>query len=311
MSQLKAIVDELLTEASSAYIPQDFICEQILPFVPVDRSSGLLAKYGTSHLRIENSLVGGRGKARRVETIVRSQSSYNLDGHALEGLVTEDDYENVMEPYDAEKDETMGLTNILWLEKEKSLSDALSSTATITQNVTLSGSSQFNDYDNSDPISRFSTARKTVKDGCGFFPNTAIMSDYVRNKLRFHPQLLDALGFRQNRPGGLKDDEIAQALDVKNIYIGSAMYESAKEGQTTSLASVWASNIIFAQIPDGPARYQQSLGYRLGIRGQSPRQVFKWPEMNPPNSTAILVRDKYQFFLSNVACAYLIKNAIA
>ena len=311
MAQLTAIVDELLTDASSMYKPEEYISEEILPYIGVDRTTGKLAKYGQQHLRIENSLVAGRGKFRRVETIVRSQSSYNLDGHGLEGLVTEDDYENVQEPYDAERDETIGLTTVLWLEKEQSLANAITATATMTQNVTLSGTSQFSDYDNSDPIGRFNTGRKTVKDGCGFFPNSVTMSDYVAQQLRFHPQLLDALGFRWNRPGGLKNEELMSALWVQKIFVGSAMYNTAKEGQTDTLGAIWGKDMVFAYIPDQAAPYQVSLGYRLGIKGMQPREVYKWPERNPPNSTSILVRDKYQFFLSNVLAGYLIKAAIA
>lgn len=311
MSQVTAIVDELLTEASSMLKPEEFICEQVLPFIGVDRNTGKLAKYGTNHLRIEQSLVAGRGKFRRVETITRSQSTFSLEGHGLEGLVTEDDYNNVQEPYDAEKDETLGLTTVLWLEKEKSLADALTSTSIITANVTLSGTSQFSDHLNSDPIARSITARTAIKSNCGFFPNTAILSDIVAEHLRFHPQFLDFLGFKDNRPGGLSDQELAKALNVKRVLIGSAVYETAKEGQTSDLDNIWGKHLVFAYIPMQAAPYQTSLGYRLGIRNQAPREVYKWPEKNPPNSTAILVRDKYQFFLSNVACAYLIKDAVA
>ncbi len=98
MSQLKAQVDKLLTDVSSAYIPDGFICEQILPTVQSKQYSGLLGKYGTSHLRIENSLKGGRGKYRRVEAITRSTSNYVITGHGLEGFVSKEDYANVEDP---------------------------------------------------------------------------------------------------------------------------------------------------------------------------------------------------------------------
>src|SRR5258708_4013150 len=117
--------------------------------------------------------------------------------------------------------------------------------------------------------------------GCGFFPNTVIMSDYGAQIVRFHPQLLEALRYRPDRVGELSDAEIASALKVKKIYIGSAMYETAKEGQTSSLGSVWGKHIVFAYIPDAPGKYQQSLGYRLGRRNMQPREVYKWPEKNP------------------------------
>ncbi len=311
MSQLVALLDQFLTEASSMYIPENYICEQVLPYVGVSMSTGRLAKYGTNHLRIENTLKAGRGKYRRVEAIVRSNASYSIDGHGLEGLVTTDDYRNVQEPYDAERDETIGITTMIWLEKEQVLANALTATATMTQNTTLSGTSQFNDYDNSNPLGQFNTARASVYSGCGKAPNTVIMSWLVRNTLKFHPALLDYLGFKWDRPGGLSDDELARALDVKKVLVGDAVYESAKEGQTSSLTPVWGKHIIFAYAPDQAAPYQQSLGYRLGYKDKAPRQVWKWTVNNPPQSTAILVEDSYQFLLSNVLAGYLIANAIA
>jgi hypothetical protein len=33
MSQMKPIVDELLSKSSSMYIPEGYICEQILPMI--------------------------------------------------------------------------------------------------------------------------------------------------------------------------------------------------------------------------------------------------------------------------------------
>ena len=293
------------------YVPPEFICEQAFPYVGVAMSTGRLAKYGTSHLRIENTLKAGRGEYRRVESIVRSNTAYLIQGHGLEGLVTEDDYRNVQEPYDAERDEVLGITTIIWLEKEQVLSNAITSTAVITQNITLTGQSQLSDYDNSDPLAQFKTARATVKSGCGLPPNAVLMSWEVKNTLKFHPQLLDYLGFKYNRAGGLQDDELAKALDVQKVLIGSASYETAKEGQTSSLGAIWPKSILFAVLPDKAAPYQVSLGYRLGYKNKAPRQVYKWPKHNPPNATSILVEDSYEFLISNAAAGYLIADAVA
>lgn len=311
MAQMSAIVDKLLTNVSSAYIPDGCVAEQILPSINSKNFTGKLAKYGTNHLRIESTVVGGRGKFRQVESIVRSQSSYEIEGHGLEGIVTKEDYANVELPYDAEKDETIGVSTILLLEKEKGLADALGDTAILTQNVTLAGVDQYSDFINSDPIDDFSTARAAVRAGCGALPNVAILDWAVFNKLRFHPQMLDALGFNKNRPGGLKENEMAQALGVDKVIIPNAMYESAKEGQTSSLAAVWGKNIVFAVLPDSAKPYQVSLGYRIQLAGEQPRKVTKWDIPNPDGAKSILVTDYYDMFLSNVLAAYLIKSAIA
>jgi hypothetical protein len=143
------------------------------------------------------------------------------------------------------------------------------------------------------------------------YPDTVWMDSKVKSVLKFHPQLLDMLGFKQARPGGLNDSELAMALDVKRVIIADASYNSAKEGQTDVLASIWGKHLWFGVIPESAQVRQVSAGYYLGYKGQSPRKVFKNPENNPPGSTSILVKDDYDFLVSNVGAIYLIKAAIA
>jgi len=311
MSQLRAIVDKLLTNVSSAYVPKGFISEEVLPQVKSKQYSGLLGKYGTSHLRIETTVKGGRGKYRQAETRVYSTQQYLIKGHGLEGFVSKEDYANVELPFDAERDETLGVSTILWLEKEKALADTLNDPTILTQNTTLSGSSQLNDFANSDPIGVFSTARQTILNATGMMPNLAIMDIQVWNILRFHPQMLDALGYKWARPGGLNEDEMARAIGVDQVLYGTARYESAKEGQPSSLASVWGKSIVFAVAPDKPEILQKSIGYLVVPSDSQPRKVYKQSNFNPPGSTALLVEDEYDMLISDAKCGYLIASAVA
>lgn len=310
-SQNRAIVDKLLTNASNAYIPSGFISELIFPFIPVVQTTGKLAKYGTNHLRLVNSVKAGRGKYRQIETIVRSSQTYEIEGHGLEGMVTEDDYRNVEAPYDAERDEVMGLSTVLWLEKENLLASTLDNTAIITQYTTLAGQNQYNDYVNSNPLGDFSVARSAVFDGCGAEPNAAWMSWKVWDKLRYNPSILNSLGYKYNRKGALSKDELATAMGVEKIFIANPKYDSSKEGQTAVFSDVWGKNIWFGVLPDKAAPYQISAGYRLGYKGDQPRKVYKQANFNPPNSTAILCEDNYEFLISNALAVYEIKAAVA
>lgn len=311
MSQLRAIVDKLLTNVSSAYVPKGFISEQVLPTIESKQYSGLLGKYGSNHLRIENSVKGGRGKYRQVETRVYSTTQYLIEGHGLEGFVSKEDYANVEAPFDAERDEVMGVSTVLWLEKEKALADALTSASVITQNVSLSGTSQFNDYANSDVLGVTTTAQNTILDATGMFPNLCVMDIKLWKVLRFHPQLLDALGFKWDRPGGLKEDEMAKALGVDQVLFGTARYNSAAEGQTAVLSPVWGKHMVFCVSPDKAAIMQKSIGYLVKPTGGQPRKVYKQANFNPPGSTAVLVEDEYDMLISDAACGYLIQSAIA
>lgn len=311
MSQQSAIIDKLLTNVSSMYVPEGFISESLFPVVESMQKTGKLAKYGTDHLRIEQTIIGGQGKYSRIATVVRSNSSYSIEGHGLEGLVTEDDYSNVEKPYDAEADETLGITSTIMVGKEKGLADVLSDTAVLTQNTTLSGTSQWSDYANSDPVDDFITARKAVKDGCGFAPDLAVMSWDVFQILKYHPGILDALGYKDNRTGGLTGQEMADVLNVKRVLVGEASYESANKGQTSSLASIWGKHLIFAKMPAKAMKYQTSLGYCFKLKGRKARRVLKWSVNNPPNSKAILVDDHYDFCITNANAGYLIKDSVA
>lgn len=310
-TQMRAIVDMLLTNVAKGYAPKNYISESILPVIQSAQTTGKLGSYGTAHLRIVNTVRGGKGKFREVDSTSYSTSGYEIEGHGISDLVTKEDYKNVIEPFRAEEDKVMALSNILWLEKEKGLADQLGNTAVLTQNTTLVGNAQYSDPLNSQPVQDFQVARAAVYDGCGEVPNLAIMSWDVKNILKYHPQLLDLLGYKFARPGGLSDEELARALDVDKVLIGTAKYESAKEGQTSVLSSVWGKNIVFAVAPEKPQIMQVSLGYTVRYEGESPRKAYKEAQFDPPGSTKILVEDNYDQLFTNVGAAYLIKNAVA
>lgn len=311
-SQNRAIVDKLLTNVSIMKKAKGHICEILLPVVNCKQRTGKLGGYGQNHLRVANTVKRGRGKYRQVEATVRTTTSFEIEGHGLEGMVTREDYDNAELPFDAEKDEVNAITNILLQEKEYTLAQACANSGVLTQNTTLSGADQFNDYANSDPVSVASTARAAVRTGCGQIPDTGWADWAVADKLRYHPQLLDALGFKEARPGGLSNEELAKALGVKRFIVAEAVYQSGNEGQTAAaLAPLWGKHLWFGVCPEVAEKEQTSFGYRLALAGQSPRKVYKEALFNPPGSTAVLVEDEYDFMLTDVGAVYFVQNAIA
>jgi hypothetical protein len=312
MSQLKALVDKLLTNVSNAYIPEGYISEEVLPTLSVKQKTGKIGKYGTSHLRIVNSKMGGRGKAPRFEPIVREvDDTYSIESHGLEGMVTEDDYSNVEEPFDAERDETLGLTSAIWLEKEFAFASTITNTSVVTQNTTIvAATDKLSDYTNSKPLELFRDSQNVVLNGCGFMPNRAIISQKMFNVLKYHPAILRTLGFADARAGQLSTQELAKAMGVDILHVGKVSYEAAKLGQATDFKQLWGNDIVFYYAPRTAEKYQKSLGYYMTLSGRGPRRVYKYSIDNPPNSKGIIVQDDYSFEILDAKCAYLIKNAI-
>ena len=309
--QLSAVQDKLLTNVSNKLVPMGYVSEQLLTPLSSKNTTGKIGSYGNGGLRIENTLMAGGGKAPSVDSVTRSSSTYSVERHGLEGIVTPDDFANVDEPFDARKDETESLTSLLWLSKEKALADTLADTAIVTQNVTLSGSGQYSDFANSDPLGDFITARSTIRNSVGLPPNGCVMDWDVAEVLRYHPAILEALGFKDNRAGSLSDQELASALKVDKLLVAKSVYNSANQGQSDSIAAVWGKHIVFFHAPSSPMKMQKSLGYYITLQGRGSRKAFRSSISNPPESEQIVVVDDYDFFLTDANAAYLLKNAIA
>jgi hypothetical protein len=308
--QQRAQVDKLLTNVSNMVQPEGYISEMILPMVAVKQTTGLVGKYGNGHLRIVNTFTGGKGKYAQVDSITRSSDTYTIEHHGLKSILTPEDYENVELPFDAEEDETIALSTHLFLGKEKALADALSSTSIITQNAVPA--TKYNDYSSTGTLlANIRTAKTTVKGSVGVVPDTAIMSWEVAEALRYHPAMLDSLGFKESRPGGLQDQELARALNVRRVLIGGATYNSAKQGQSDSLAPVWGDVLIFAVCPLAAQKRQISLGYRFQYAKRKPRQVYKSPVDEPVDSVKLKVVDDYDQLLTTVNAAFLLNDVLS
>ena len=305
MALMNAVVDRLLTGVSQAYKPSNYISELILPIIKHDQYSGLLGKYGKEHLRIVNALAGGEGKYGRVKPMLTSTDRFQIEGHGLETALTKQDMANYSTPFNARRDKTMFLTTMLWLEKEKLLADTIFDPAIITQNTPLTGTAKWSDVDNSDPVSDSDAAHAVIEAQTGMQANKLVINKSVLRKLKRNVAILDKLGYKNNRAGKLSNQEIAEALDVEEIIIASAKYNSAAKGQADIFSDVWTDNAAFLYAPNNPDEMQQSLGYLVQKDGSSSRKVYRNPIDNPPGAESILVEDEYDFFMSDLTAEYL------
>jgi len=308
----RARVDTLLVGVSRRRNVEGVIADQVLTFVQRKQTSGLIGKYGKDNLRIVHDLVGGDTPYPRIVATVKSSDRYQIEKHGLSGVVTEEDYDNEEQPFDARKDMTEDLTDKITLGKEFALASQLTSTVVITNNVTLSGTDQYDDYSDSDPLGDFAVARKSVYDNGGKITEMpggfGIVPWQVYNTLKFHPALIDNIKHTVNMKKGLTFDQLADTMGVDRILIPFCQYNSAKQGQTDVITSVWGNDIVFGFSPKTGSKKMETLGFRVQQRGN--RRVFVNRIDNPPNSDEILADDAYDFLLTETGAAYLIKDAI-
>lgn len=298
--------DQVLTNMSVGYSNDELIGLRLFPRIVVQSRTGYFFKFDRSKFRIENDRRTGVSRAQRVDYGMTKVAFGPLVEHSLEEAIEyeiRDTYPTVSE---ARADATENVSERLALGHEKAVADILTSTSVITQNVTLSGTSQWSDYANSNPFGDIQTGKDTIQANGMVTANTAAMGYQVWSVIQHHPDLLGRLSVSTVRT--LTQDLFGALIGVENVMIGKAMRNTVDEGQTDVMGYVWGKDFILAYVTPTPGRKKVSLGYTLSLLNG--RVVDRWDE---PWNKAEFVRatDYYEAKLVAAEAAYLIKAAVA
>lgn len=302
-------IDQRLTRISKSYSNDQLIADQVFPRMDVENETGIYYVYDpAAAFTIENDLRTGLGRANRVENNMSEATYGPLLEHSLEQGITKREM-RIMGEATARENATNNVTTKVMLNHEKMVADLLRDTAIVTQNVTLSGTAQWNDYTNSNPAANIQTGLDTI-DLTGIAGNrtTLIIGYQVWTQLRHSTILKNAIGANTDKTP-LTNQQIADILGVDELLVGRAKYNTAKEGQTRSLSYVWGKDAILMVRNVGDTNLQTiNPGYTLQIAGE--RYVDRWSEVEHKGEF-VRFNDYFQPFLVAVEAVYLIKNAVA
>jgi len=323
-NNISIINDPVLQEIINGYMPNDgaYIHTGIIPNILVGTRRGDIKTGGTEHLRVETDIQVGKSGIREITVSMTKAAGWSCKASGLKISVLKEDWEefiNISSPNtDAAKSSARQLfTKLLMtaksISREKEVADIVTSTSVITQNATLSGTAQWNDYTNSTPITDIKTGKKTIYSSTGLVPNVAYMSWEVFEDLQFHPSFLNLIttDSTNERMTGLTLTQMAKALKVQKVLVGNVKYETAKEGQTSSLASVWGKDfgLMYVNPNPNPNKYERSFGYNFVLSDVNV-EAFNTHEQTP-DSEMVRITDDRNFLVINADSAYLIKNAVA
>lgn len=289
---------------------KNYIADLILPPIPVTEVSGVIPTIGNSHLRSYDSKRATYDESQhRIEFTTSTSVSYKIDWYDLEVFIPDELVAAEQVPFDVQVAGGWTVTQAMMLEKDRSLAAIMTSTSAITQNVTLSGTSQFNDVVNSRPDQVIELARTTIFNKSGREANSMALSRKAFNTLKYHP-------FFTNQMRGLAytgDAELLGLLklnfEVDNVFIGKTISVTSNEGQTATMDTVWGNDIVLFYRPATPMLYEPAFGYTFQLVGG---------ELEPSlrrhhNDIGFLTRVRMarQQKIIDTDMAYLIKNAVA
>jgi hypothetical protein len=316
-------VDKVLTNISLEW-PQNanFVGPVLFPEVGVQKQSDKYYIYDREMYKVEDYDARGPGsKANEIPGRQMSTDTYYVTEHALQHAVPDEVRENADAPLTPDRDATELVTMRILLGREKAMKDLITTAANYhaSNTVTLSGTAQWNDYANSDPIGVIKTGIRRLHSI--LFDAGRIVSVIpwlVMSFLEDHPDFIERIKYSQR--GVLTAEIIASILGLPEVVVPGVGFSTAAMGVNASSANItylWGKDVILAYVPQRAGLRQMSTAYEFvwSIGGQ--RQVVdRWRE-DPRVSDLIRVRRRYDLKLTGhegngqLLTAYLIKNAIA
>ena len=300
-------VDKILTQFSIAYRNVEYISEMIMPVIKVKERSGKFAKYGKENLKIEDNTQRAPGAQARTFDYTVSQGTYTNEEHALEKIVPDEFQDNADDPYDPKRDATIFCIDKIWGFQEDALATLMADTGIITQNVTLAGTDQWSDFANSDPLDDIRTGRSTIKQNTAMTANVAVFGWQTWLDFQQHPDIVDRIKYVGVTSMDATMKAVADLLGVQQVLIGSAVKNTANDGQTDSLSFTWGKHFWLLHVTARPSLMSPSFGYTM----KDLDRVVDTYRDDARIGDVIRVRDSYDQTVVDATLAYLIKDAVA
>lgn len=317
MNNITLQPEATLTNLAVGFTVKGLIASDVLTKVESETLTGYFGRVDSNALRIVPTVKLGAGSKNIISVKWDRNTQYEVQDHTLENEINAVDAERFGGWDPAKRKVNTQLSFGLLLAEEYALASTLTSASIITNGTALVGGDQWNNS-NSEVLSKVKTAKDRVVGATGMPANTIIMGYDVFSALQFHPEIYDVLGFKYKGPtppGLLSAEQMAAAFGVDRVLVGSAVYNTAKEGQTASMSMVWGKNFIVAYIaPSDMAEIDPGLGAKILCPSKAPETYVGSyvPEGNEATQVQRLKQGRnYAYQVTNATAAYLIRTAVA
>lgn len=252
---------------SVAYIQQQsaFIHDKAFPIVPVQKQSDRYFKYTKDFwFRTAAAKRGPGTESVGTGFHIDNTPSYFADVWAIHHDVDDDSRANADDPINVDVDATEFVSGQLLLRREKLfLANYLKtglwqgfSSGDFAPNTNGAG---YWDSATSNPMLDVDNVKKYMMSQTGFAPNVLIITQNVYFALRNHPIVLDRIKYTQR--GLVTEDLLATLFGIEKILVSGAVFNSAQEGQTASMAFGATNQFLLCYAAPSPGLKRPSAGY--------------------------------------------------
>lgn len=234
-------VNESLTAIALSYRNEALIADMVLPRVPVATDAFKYFKWNKDEaFTVPDTKIGRKSEANMVEFGGTEVTDSTVDFGLKDAVPVQDIKNAAGTPFDPLAMAALHTTRLVMLDREIRVAGAVFNAANFASanKATLSGTGQWSDYTNSNPLS----AMLTAFDAMIMRPNKLILGQAVWTVLRQHPKIVEAVkatGAGTGAQGMIARQQLADLLEIQEVIVGSGWVNSAKKGATASYARVW------------------------------------------------------------------------
>ncbi len=257
-----------------AYRNKRYIAGAVLPPVPVARVEFSYSRFDLSQgFTVPNTLAGRRSRPNEITFDATEEKGATQD-YALDDPIPSIDIDNAPQNYDPIAHAVMMMTDLILLNREMRVAAKVFNSITYpaSNKVQLSGTSQWSDYTNSDPIG-------DIENGINKLiirPNVLVLGRDTYGKLKSHPRVVKALHGPLSEEGFAKRQELAELFELDQVLVGESWLNVAKKGHSAVMQQVWGPHAALLYLDPqlksarGGATFGFSAEYGIRLAGSTP-----------------------------------------
>ena len=292
------------------------IADQVLPRIPVPKKFVYTSYTPSQGYTVPNTQMGRKSEPNMVDfggTLVNVECvDYGLDD-----LVPNDEvqaWESMPKPstggpVNPLQLSTMMLTGLIQLDREVRVAGKVFNAANYsgTNQSTLSGTSQWSDQVNSNPLNAIVQALDVPL----VRPNVLVIGQQAWTMLRQHPKIVQAIGKSAQLGGYAAIDQVAELLELQSILVGRAFYNTAKKGQTPVYTRAWGKNASLLHIDQLAAQMEQPTFGWTGQWGTKIAGDIPEPKTGLRGGVRVRCGESVQEVIASQDAGYYFQNVVA
>lgn len=265
-------VDRRLTSISIAYIQdlEGFVHDKATPTVYVPRKTDKLVTFDKDDwLRARADVYeGGPGAKMNILSFGVTDTTFSCVHYENAFAINLDDMNNADEIIETEQSAAELLAQDMRMTAELDWVTKMFTTSIWGTDNTLSGTDQWSDYANSDPIGDVDTAVQAILTASGKMANTIVMDYATFRNLKRHPAIIDLLKYSgTGQAKNVTAQILAEIFDVERVLVARAINETGVEGETSSVSFIAGDACLVMYVPSVPRKKTPASSYRFVHEG--------------------------------------------